>query len=118
MYDVALKAMIVMAVLCLLFSRQASAQVNDSIPFLYRGHIYVPSVINDSVNCNVIYDTGAANMYGVDSVFLELSGWHPEHFDVAYTSGAAGKTKVRIIKDYTKVKTGNIEDRYGIVPIF
>lgn len=115
---VAFKALFLMAVLCFLVSQQLSAQVNDSIPILYRGHIYVPSIINDSVNCNVIYDTGAANMYGVDSVFLELSGWHPEHIGFAYTSGAAGKTKVRIIKDYTNVKTGNIEDRYGIVPIF
>ena len=105
-------------VLCALYSPQVQAQVNDSIPLLYRGHIFIHSTINDSVRCNVIYDTGAANMYGVDSVFLEHSGWHPEHLGHAYTSGAAGKTKVRIVTDKTKVNIGNIEDHYGIVPIF
>lgn len=36
-------------------------------------HIYIPTTINDSVSCNTIYDTGAADMYGVDSVFLAHS---------------------------------------------
>ena len=40
----------------------AWAQVNDSIPFIYHGHIYIPTIINDSVSCNTIYDTGAADM--------------------------------------------------------
>ena len=50
----------------------------DSIPFIYHGHIYIPVVINDSVECNAIYDTGAANMFGVDSVFLSHSAWKPQ----------------------------------------
>ena len=115
---IALKTISMIVVLCALNSLQVQAQVNDSIPLLYRGHIFIHSTINDSVQCNVIYDTGAANMYGVDSVFLEHSGWHPEHLGHAYTSGAAGKTKVRIVTDKTKVNIGNIEDHYGIVPIF
>ena len=118
MGSVAFKTLLLMAVLSTLLSQRGLAQTNDSIPFLYRGHLFVPSIINDSVSCIVIFDTGAANMYGVDSVFLEHCGWHPEHFGDAYTGGAAGKTKVRIITEKTKVNIGNIEDRYGIVPIF
>ena len=45
----------------------------DSIPFIFHSHIYIPVVINDSVKCNTIYDTGAAGMLGVDSVFLSHS---------------------------------------------
>lgn len=118
MKDTVFKTLSMMAVLCALVSQQVLAQTNDSIPFIYRGHIFIPSVINDSVHCNVIYDTGAANMFGVDSVFLTQSGWHPEHLGNAFTSGAAGKTKVRIITDKTKVNIGSIVDNYAIVPIF
>ena len=118
MNALAFKTIFVLAVLCSLASRQAMAQVNDSIPFLYRGHIFIHSIINDSVDSNVIYDTGAADMYGVDSVFLEQSKWRPEHLGNAFTGGAAGRTKVRIITDNTKVDIGNITDRYGIVPVF
>ena len=77
--SVVFETLLLIAVMCTLFPQRGLAQTNDSIPFLYRGHLFVPSIINDSVSCNVIYDTGAANMYGVDSVFLEQCGWHPEH---------------------------------------
>ena len=94
------------------------AQVNDSIPFIYHGHIYIPTIINDSVSCNTIYDTGAADMYGVDSVFLAHSAWKPQKIGNAYTSGASGKTKVRVILDKTKINAGTINDKYNVVPIF
>ena len=103
MKAIALKATLLMAVLCSLAAQQVCAQANDSIPFIYHGHLYIHSIINDSIHCNAIFDTGAANMFGVDSVFLEQSDWHPKQFANAYTSGVAGKTKVRIITDWTKV---------------
>ena len=111
------RATLLMAALCSLAPQQVWAQANDSIPFIYHGHLYIHSIINDSVHCNAIFDTGAANLFGVDSVFLEQSGWYPEHFADAYTSGGAGKTKVRIITDRTKVNIGSIKDQYGIIPI-
>lgn len=118
MKAIVLKATLLMAVLCSLAPQQVWAQANDSIPFIYHGHLYIHSIINDSIHCNAIFDTGAANMFGVDSVFLEQSDWHPKQFANAYTSGVAGKTKVRIITDWTKVNIGNIEDHYAFVPIF
>ena len=114
----AFNAIFAMVAMCVLATQPVFAQVNDSIPFLLRGHIHINSTINDSVNCNVIYDTGASNMYGVDSVFLANSNWHPQRLGYATTSGGAGGTKVRIIPDKTKVNIGNIEDFYEIVPIF
>lgn len=58
----------------------------DSIPFIYHSHIYIPVVINDSIKCNTIYDTGAAGMFGVDSVFLSHSAWKPQKMGHAMMS--------------------------------
>ena len=94
------------------------AQVNDSIPFIYHGHIYIPAVINDSIRCNTIYDTGAADLFGVDSVYMAHSAWKPQKIGNALTGGAAGKTKVRIILDKPQIQAGTINDKYNVVPIF
>ena len=111
------KKYIVIALLCVV-STILSAQKNDSIPFVYHGHIYIPAVINDSIRCNTIYDTGAADMFGVDSVYLAHSAWKPQKIGNAYAGGAAGRTKVRVIADKTKITAGAINDEYRIVPIF
>lgn len=94
------------------------AQKSDSIPFIYHGHIYIPAIINDSVKCNTIYDTGAADLFGVDSVFLVHSLWKPIETRNVFTSGASGKTKVKMILDKTKINAGTINDKYNVVPIF
>ena len=98
-------------------SQQCKAQ-NDSIPFLYRGHLYVHATINDTVDCNVLFDTGAADMFGVDSVWLTHSQWIPENYAYAMAGGGAGATQVKVIVDLTKVHIGNVEEHYGMVPIF
>lgn len=98
-----------------------SAQARDSIPFLFRGynrgHLYIPVTINDSIHCNVVFDTGASDLFGVDSVFLAHSKWKPENFYNARTGGTAGNTMVKIIADRTKINIGNIADYYGSVLI-
>ena len=95
-----------------------SAQENDRIPFLYRGHLILQSTINDSVSCNIVYDTGGADMYIVDSVYLLHSNWKPQNFMSAIARGGAGRTKVKVITDPTKVDIGCISDTYKMVPIF
>lgn len=94
------------------------AQRNDSVTFIYHGHIYIPTVINDSIKCNTLYDTGAANMFGVDSVFLAHSAWKPEKWGHAFTGGVAGRTKVRVIGDRIRIAAGTINNDYMIVPVF
>lgn len=111
------KKYIIITLLCVV-STVLSAQKNDSIPFIYHGTIYIPTIINDSIQCNTIYDTGAANMFGVDSVFLAHSTWKPQKLGNAFTGGTAGRTKVRVIADNTRIQAGNINDEYYIVPIF
>lgn len=34
---------------------------NKWISLTLYGHNYIPIIINDSIKCNTIYDTGAAN---------------------------------------------------------
>ena len=102
----------------LLEATLSMAQTCDSIPFLYHGHLIVRSTINDSINSNIIFDTGAANLFGVDSVFLIHSGWKPQNMGDAFTGGAAGRVKVKTIEGWTKVTIGSIVENYWIVPIF
>lgn len=102
-------------VLCGSLSAQARM---DSIPFLMRGHLILHATINDTIECDIIYDTGAADMFGVDSVWLSHSQWKPKHFGYANAGGGAGRTMIRLVLDRTKVHVGSVEDQYNFVPIF
>ena len=109
-----------LSILLLLAVATASAKshLNDSIPFLYRGHLYLDAKINNSILSKVIFDTGGADMFGIDSVFLAHSAWKPQKTGRAMAGGAAGKTKVRVIFEPTTVKTGNHTEKFEYVPIF
>ena len=109
---------VLLSLFCMFSALSVSAQKNDSIPFLFRGHLIVHSTINDSVECNILYDTGGANMFVVDSVYLAHSNWKPVNLASAMARGGAGRTKVKVITDPTKVIIGTIEDIYKMVPVF
>ena len=105
-------------VLAVLWSWVAVAWGNDSIPFLYRGHLYLPACINNEHQANVIFDTGGSDLFGIDSVYLSASEWHPQSLGRARTGGAAGGTSVRVIMDLTSLSIGSLKGTYQIVPIF
>jgi len=90
----------------------------DSIPFLFRGHLYLHATINDTIESNIIYDTGAADMFGVDSVWLSHSQWAPQRLGYANAGGGAGRTLVRLILDGAKVNLGSVKEQYNFVPVF
>lgn len=90
---------------------------SDSIPFLYRRHIYFNVVLNGAHSCNVIFDTGGADIFGVDSVFLVRSQWSPKNLHSSMIRGGAGSTKVKVITDGTNVKFGSMQRIYKVVPI-
>ena len=97
----------------------AQNNANDNtMPFVYHGHIYLQTTINDNLHVNTLFDTGAANIFGIDSVALAQSSWHPQKVGKARAGGAAGSTMVRVIADGTKVQMGNVVQQYQIVPIF
>ena len=106
--------------LCLLLSflygTTAFAQ-QDSIPFIYRGHIYVPATLNGTLPCHVLYDTGGSQMLCIDSVFLAHSNWQPQKLVKASMGGGAGRTLVRVITDGADIQIGSLNDHYNIVPI-
>ena len=109
-----------LSILLLLAVATASAKshLNDSIPFLYRGHLYLDAKINNSILSKVIFDTGGADMFGIDSVFLAHSAWKPQKTGQAMAGGAAGKTKVRVIFEPATVKISNHTEKFEYVPIF
>ena len=106
--------------LCLLLSflygTTAFAQ-QDSIPFIYRGHIYVSATLNGTLPCHVLYDTGGSQMLCIDSVFLSHSNWQPQKLVKASMGGGAGRTLVRVITDGADIQIGSLNDHYNIVPI-
>lgn len=107
---------IFLALSCL--SVMAQSSDDNTMPFVYHGHIYLQTTINDSVHVNTLFDTGAANIFGIDSVAFEQSAWHPQQVGKTRAGGAAGSTMVRVIADGTKVQMGNVVQQYPIVPIF
>ena len=111
--------LVLVTLLLALIAPSALSQDVDSIPFLFRGHLYVPACVEGSHQANVIYDTGAADMFGVDSVYLLHSDWKPQKIGNAMTGGGgAGKTLVKIIIGPVKVGIGSIDSEYDMVPIF
>ena len=101
-----------------IWSWAAVAWGNDSIPFLSRSHLYLPASINNEYQANVIFDTGAASIFGIDSVYFSASGWHPQEIGWARTGGGAGKTRVKVIIDSTMLSIGSLKSVYQFVPIF
>ena len=104
--------------LAVLWSWTAVAWGNDSIPFLYRSHLYLPACINNEHQANVIFDTGAASIFGIDSVYFSASDWHPQDMGWGRTGGGAGATRVKVILDPTALSIGSLSSTYQIVPIF
>ena len=66
----------------------------------------------------IIFDTGGSNLFGIDSVYLSASDWHPQNIGRARTGGTAGRTTVPIIMDPTVLSIGSLNSTYQIVPIF
>ena len=105
-------------ILAVLWSCSTVAWGNDSIPFLYRDHLYLLARINNEYQANVIFDTGGSDLFGIDSVYLSASAWHPKDIGWGRTGGAAGSTRVKVILDTTSLSIGSLNSTYNIVPIF
>ncbi len=104
--------------LAILWSWVTVAGGNDSIPFQYRDHLYLHACINNEYQANVIFDTGGSDLFGIDSVYLSTSAWHPQDVGWGRTGGAAGRTRVKVILDPTALSIGSLNSTYDIVPIF
>lgn len=105
-------------ILAALWSWAATAWSNDSIPFQHRDHLYLLARINNEYQAHVIFDTGGSDLFGIDSVYLSASAWHPQDVGWGRTGGAAGRTRVKVILDTTALSIGSLNSTYNIVPIF
>ncbi len=60
------------ALLCSCVSMVAQEVPEDAIPFVFDSHIYIQSVLCDSIPANLVFDTGADMLY-LDKDYLALS---------------------------------------------
>lgn len=96
--------------------KSASGTTTDSlpiaegtvIPFKYYGHLYFPTTINDSVNGNLVFDTGADDLY-LDSLFFEGCPLPQLNVSNAYLPGVGNTAqKVKLIQDKYNCRYGHL----------
>lgn len=100
----------ILFIACILMQGKADDRLPEgAVPFIYDGHLYFPSCLNDSNNVTLIYDTGADFLY-LDHDFLKLSGMDGKlgRKGVARMGGAGNSDtqKVDIFIDSIKVSFG------------
>ena len=104
-----------------LFSLKSIADVPEgAIPFVFDGHLYLQSTLNDTIPVTLIYDTGADFLY-LDEDYLKLN-----HLQNAFgrkgkaTMGGAGNgepERIDIFIDPITVHCGAREYQNEITPI-
>lgn len=105
----------------LFFACQRHASIPDgAIRFIYDGHLYLQTTLNDTIPVTVIYDTGADFLY-LDEDYLEQSNLLNAFGRTGKaTMGGAGnseETKVLIFIDPIKISCGKLHYHNEITPI-
>lgn len=104
-----------------LFPCGSLAKVPDgAIPFIYDGHLYLKSVLNDSIPVTLIYDTGADFLY-LDKDYLDQNSLS-EAFGKKGKArmGGAGNgdpQQIEIFITPVKIQLGNLKYANKITPI-
>lgn len=95
-----------------LFSLKSIADVPEgAIPFVFDGHLYLQSTLNDTIPVTLIYDTGADFLY-LDEDYLKLN-----HLQNAFgrkgkaTMGGAGTHRHIHRSDYSPLRGEGIPKR-------
>lgn len=116
-----MKKLCLICLLAALFSLKSLAVVPDGvIPFIFDGHLYLKSTLNDTIPVTVIYDTGADFLY-LDEDYLRLN-------NLQNTFGRKGKSMMggvgnkgdvptEIFIDPVKIHCGELEYQNKITPI-
>lgn len=92
---------------------------DGAIPFTYDGHLWFETNVCDSLPARLVFDTGATGLY-VDSLWLERSGYVPEHVIHAFMPGGGGErmSRVRVIRDSIPLHVDTLAWKSdGIVPV-
>ncbi len=92
----------------------------QAIPFILDSHLYVKSVLVDTVSVSLIYDTGA-NMLYLDKDYMSNSSFGKRPFNKGNAkmggAGNGGAKQIPIIIDPITIKLGNQTITEKITPI-
>ena len=104
-----------------LFSLKGIAAVPEgAIPFVFDGHLYLQSTLNDTVSVTLIYDTGADFLY-LDEDYLKLNNLQNTFGRIGKAAmGGAGNgepERIDIFIDPITVHCGDREYQNEITPI-
>lgn len=89
---------------------------NNTIPIVYRGHIYIQGKA-DSVPGNFVFDTGASNLY-FDSLYYADGHFQYENTTTAKLPGAGAKPQdVIVILDSVSFRFADYQYETNIVPV-
>lgn len=104
-----------------LFSLRSVAAFPDGvIPFIFDGHLYLQSTLNDTVPVTIIYDTGADFLY-LDEDFLKLkklqNAFGRKGKAKMGGAGNSGPKLIDIFIDPVKIHCGEQEYENRITPV-
>lgn len=97
-----------------------TAVPEGAIPFVFDGHLYLQSTLNDSLPVTVVYDTGADYLY-LDADYLTL-----HHLQDAFGkkekaemrgAGNSDSYSVDVFVDPVKIRCGELEYQNEITPV-
>ena len=87
--------------------KKVSQQVKlceEPISFIKDGHIYLPSIIDNTHHANMIFDTGASGQLLVDTVYLKEQGWTINTSMWGRLRGTNGYSRVKVSQKRHKVE--------------
>jgi hypothetical protein len=88
-----------------------------AIPVVYRSHIYIQAEINDSVEGNFAFDTGADDLY-FDSIFYSNSQFSVSKLQNAFIGGIGNSLQqILVSTDTFDVRFGNYHSQSVFTPI-
>ncbi len=111
----------ILYLLSILFSLESAAVVPDgAIRFIFDGHLYLQSKLNNDIPVTLVYDTGADFLY-LDEDWLKLNN-HKDLFGrkvkaMIGGAGNGGDVPVDVFIDPVNIHLGMLEYRNKLTPI-
>lgn len=99
---------------------RSSRLPENSVPFIYDGHLYLQSALNDSIPISIVYDTGADFLY-LDEDFIDIAGLRGSFGRIGKArmggAGNKGPQQIDIFIDSIMVDFGKASYRTSPTPV-